>query len=70
MWLEESRNERVNLERIDEALGTQVVVIATACPYCLVMLDDAVKDRGREEDISVFDLARLLERAMQAPPGR
>ncbi len=43
MWLEEREGKRINLERADEALGTGADVVSTACPYCLIMLDDAVK---------------------------
>ena len=50
MWLEESIGSRINLERTDEALATGADVVSTACPYCLIMLDDAVKTRGREDD--------------------
>ena len=65
MWLEENQGKRINLERTDEALGTGADVVSTACPYCLIMLDDAVKERGRDEDVKVLDVAQLLERSMQ-----
>ena len=42
MWMEERIGKRINTERIDEALGTSPDTISTACPYCLVMLGDAV----------------------------
>ena len=64
MWLEEREGTRINLERTDEALATGADVVSTACPYCLIMLDDAVKARGREEDVKVLDVAQLLERSM------
>ena len=63
MWLEESSGTRINRARADEALGTGAAVVATACPYCAVMLDDAVRERGRSEEVEVLDLARLLERS-------
>jgi Fe-S oxidoreductase len=69
MWLEESQGKRINLERTDEALSTGADVVSTACPYCLIMLDDAVKERGRGEDVQVLDVAQLLERSVQAAPG-
>ena len=52
MWMEENIGERVNLHRTDEALSTGADVVSTACPYCLIMLDDAVQGpsaRGRRE---------------------
>jgi hypothetical protein len=42
MWMEERIGKRINTERIDEALGTDPDTISTGCPYCLVMLGDAV----------------------------
>ena len=76
MWLEEKIGKRINLERTDEALGTGADVVSTACPFCMIMLDDAVKERQREEEVSVLDIAQVLERSMQpaavgagAPPA-
>jgi Fe-S oxidoreductase len=71
MWMEERIGKRVNLERTDEALGTGADVIGTACPYCTVMLDDAVKQRqaeGGAEGIRVLDVAQVLEESMDGVP--
>jgi Fe-S oxidoreductase len=71
MWLEEKIGKRVNLERTDEALGTGADVVSTACPFCLIMLDDAVKERQRDETVKVLDIAQILDRSMSpAAPGR
>ena len=61
MWMEESIGKRVNLERTDEALGTGADVVSTACPYCLIMLDDAVRARSAR---------RRREGARHIPGGR
>ena len=66
MWLEERIGTRINLERADEALSTGADVVGTACPYCLIMIDDAVKARGRDGAVKVLDVAQVLERSMQA----
>ena len=42
MWLEERTGKRINEERIDEALALDPDTVSTACPYCMVMLGDAV----------------------------
>ncbi|MDQ1694722.1 MAG: hypothetical protein QOJ03_75 [Frankiaceae bacterium] len=63
MWMEERIGKRVNVERTDEALGTGADVIATSCPYCLIMLDDAVNQRrseGKAEGVRVIDIAQVL----------
>jgi hypothetical protein len=70
MWLEEDIGKRVNLERTDEALRTGADVVGTACPYCMIMLDDGVKQRQADgvaaESTQVLDVAQILERSAQA----
>jgi len=65
MWMEESLGRRVNLERTDEALGTGADVVSTGCPYCLIMLDDAVRARSREDDVRVLDLSQIVEASLE-----
>jgi len=64
MWMEETIGKRVNMERTEEALNTGADVISTACPFCMIMLDDAVKANGRGEDVSVMDIAQVVERSL------
>ena len=69
MWLEERTGKRINEERIDEALALDPDTISTACPYCMVMLGDAVnakKAAGQaKETLEVIDVAQLLVRAVK-----
>ena len=67
MWMEESLGTRVNLERTDEALGTGADIVSTACPYCMIMLDDAVRANGKEEEVRVMDLSQLVEESLLTP---
>jgi Fe-S oxidoreductase len=63
MWMEERTGKRINVERTDEALGTGAEVFATSCPYCLIMLGDAVAQRkgeGQADGVVVIDLAQVL----------
>ncbi len=68
MWMEERIGKRINTERIEEALALSPDTISTACPYCLVMLGDAVsakKSSGEAADtLEVVDVAQLLARSM------
>jgi Fe-S oxidoreductase len=68
MWMEEKIGKRVNVERVDEALSLDPDVVSTACPFCLVMLGDAVtakkQDGGAREDVEVVDVAQLLLRSV------
>lgn len=58
MWMEESIGKKVNDERAQEALSTGASRIATACPFCYIMLDDGVKAQGVDEaQVKVADLA-------------
>ncbi len=61
MWKEEEPgNKRINIERTDEALSLSPNVIASACPYCNTMLTDGVKNREKESEVQVLDLAELI----------
>ena len=58
-WVEENE-PRINHERLNQLLEVNPSCIATSCPYCLKMLDDAVKDLEKE-NISVKDLVEILD---------
>ncbi|MFJ6670646.1 (Fe-S)-binding protein [Actinosynnema sp. NPDC091369] len=64
MWMEERIGKRINLDRVDEALGTAPSKIATGCPFCRVMLTDGVTARQNEgtagSHVEVVDVAQLL----------
>jgi Fe-S oxidoreductase len=58
MWMEESIGTKVNDERAQEAISTGATRVATACPFCYIMMDDGVKAAGKEEsDVKVADIA-------------
>jgi Fe-S oxidoreductase len=69
MWMEERIGKRINVERVDEALSLDPDLVSTACPFCLVMLSDAVaaKQSAGEarEDVEVVDVAQLLARSLR-----
>jgi len=65
MWMEEHLGKRINHLRIEDALETRAAMAATACPFCLTMLEDAVKDKEKEESLKVRDLAELVLEAME-----
>ncbi|HEY0501798.1 MAG TPA: (Fe-S)-binding protein [Kutzneria sp.] len=69
MWMEERIGKRINVERVDEALGTAPTKIATGCPFCRVMLSDGLTARKSEqaagEHVEVVDVAQLLLAAVR-----
>ena len=71
MWMEERIGKRINTERIEEALALSPDTISTACPFCMVMLGDAVNEKkgsGEAADtLEVVDVAQLLMRSVGSP---
>jgi len=64
MWMEEKIGTRINQMRTEQAVQTKAESVATACPYCLTMLGDGIKEKGLEESMTSFDLSELVEKAM------
>jgi Fe-S oxidoreductase len=62
---EEKGSIRINEERSREAINTGAKVIASNCPYCMMMLNDGVKANGKEESVEVIDLAELIAESME-----
>ena len=52
--------QRVNVLRTDEAAATGASTIATACPFCMQMMEDGVKLTNREGQMAVRDIAEIL----------
>jgi Fe-S oxidoreductase len=67
MWMEESIGKKVNDERAQEALSTGATRVATACPFCYIMMDDGVKAAGADDDqVKVGDISMHLLEAIEA----
>lgn len=60
MWADFDEERRLSELRIEEALATGAELLVTACPFCLVNLEDAVKTMGVEEKILVKDIAEIV----------
>jgi hypothetical protein len=68
MWMEEKIGKRVNLERVDEALGTGAEKIATGCPFCRVMFSDGLTQRQSEDKgtgVEILDVSQMLLAAVK-----
>ncbi len=71
MWMEETVGKKVNDERSQELLATGATRIATACPFCLIMIDDGVKGQGKDDDeVRVGDISMHLLEAIERGEAR
>lgn len=62
---EEKGKEYVSTNRTREAIGTGAKIIASNCPFCMMMLSDGVKANEKEEEVQVLDLAELIAASME-----
>lgn len=65
MFKEEEKGDiRINIERTNEAIETGASVVASACPFCNTMLTDGVKNKEKESEVAVLDIAELVAMSM------
>lgn len=64
MWMEETIGKRINLERTEEIVRQKVSSVAVGCPWCMTMIEDGMKELGKEEDIKTLDIAELVDQHM------
>ena len=67
MWMEETIGTRVNEERVRQAVEVNAETIVTACPFCMTMIDDGIKQTGRDETMHVRDIAEVVLDSLVAP---
>jgi len=59
----EKGNKEIFIERIEDVIETKAEIIATACPYCMVMFTDGIKYKNKEEELVNLDIAELVVKA-------
>jgi Fe-S oxidoreductase len=64
MWLEETIGKRINVERAEEIVDRTVATVAVACPFCLTMIEDGMKELNQDEDIRALDICELVAQNM------
>ena len=60
MWVEEDPSQRVNTLRVEQLLETKPDVIASACPYCMTMLSDGLKEKQMEGEVETRDILEIV----------
>lgn len=64
MFMEETEGKRVNIERTEEALATGASTVASACPFCMTMLTDGVKEKNKTEEVKIKDIAEIIAESL------
>jgi Fe-S oxidoreductase len=59
----EPGNKEINIERTEDALETKSEIIAAGCPFCNTMMTDGIKNKEKEGDVKVMDIAELIANA-------
>ncbi len=59
IWMEEHHEHICHL-RMDEAIGVEAHTVITACPYCLIMMEDAIKDKEKSESMKALDISEVV----------
>jgi Fe-S oxidoreductase len=65
MWMEEKEGKLINVARVTEALEKKPDTVCVACPYCMTMFDDGLKDKEAADKVQVLDLAEIVAKALQ-----
>jgi len=59
----EQGKKDINIERTEEAMATNAEIIASACPFCMTMLSDGLKNTEREDEVQVLDVVELISKS-------
>ncbi len=69
VWMEEKIGRRINEMRVRQAASTGATTIATACPFCLQMLDAGIKDQKMDGQLRAMDLSQVVAQAVRNESG-
>jgi len=64
MWMEESAETRMNMERVRQVLVQKPDTICVCCPYCVTMMEDGLTDLKVTDNIAVLDLSEVIDRSL------
>ena len=69
MWKEEHEGTRINQKRFDQISVANPKTLAVGCPFCMTMMEDALKSRSLEDSMRVRDLIEIVAESTE-PPGK
>jgi len=69
MWMEETRGTRINAERTRQVLETGADTVATACPFCMVMMSDGLAAADGGSAVRAMDISEVLAQRIAATPA-
>ncbi|MFZ5651539.1 MAG: (Fe-S)-binding protein [Bacillota bacterium] len=64
IWMETKAGQRFSDVKVKEASGAGAQIIATACPYCIVMLEDSLKNQNKDDEMTVKDISEILQESL------
>lgn len=65
VWKEEKEGSRINYKRVDQLMAANPETIAVGCPFCMLMMDDAVKGKNLDEKVKVKDLVEIISESLE-----
>jgi len=68
MWMEETRGTRINVERTRQVLETGASTVATACPFCMVMMSDGLAAVDGGTTVNAMDISEVLAARLASVP--
>ncbi|MBI3800469.1 MAG: 4Fe-4S dicluster domain-containing protein [Deltaproteobacteria bacterium] len=69
VWKEEKEGSRINYKRVEQLMEANPETIAVGCPFCMIMMDDAVKGKNLDETVQVKDLVEIIAESLERREG-
>ena len=64
MWMTETGEQRISQVLFDQVMEKKPEMLATACPYCLTMLEDEAREKALQNSLAVMDIAEIIQSAL------
>ncbi|HKA53849.1 MAG TPA: (Fe-S)-binding protein [Candidatus Binatia bacterium] len=65
VWKEEKEGSRINYKRLEQLMAADPETVAVGCPFCMIMMDDAVKGKNLDEKVQVKDLVEIIAESLE-----